>query len=262
MRLVKRGVVVAVMAFALLAGTARADGDPASDLLITQNTFVPFQTPAASATDALTKQVDAVYANGDRVKVAVIGAKVDLGAIPSLYDKPSEYAKFLGQELSGFYIGPLLIVMPSGYGIWDGGRTTAAEDAVLAKLDAPGSTDSDALTAAATSAVEKLAQAHALKSKDILKPYVETIGATVKRKTLTVRFYLADDSGKASAVVSVLTRSKVVYSAKIASHPTSILKIESHPFVLAKAPAAGSSVCVAAADAGGNKGRSCFKLRR
>lgn len=261
MRSMRRGVLVAIALFALLAGTARADGDPASDLLITQNTFVPFKTPPKSATDALTKQVEAVYAGGDRVKVAVIGSKFDLGAIPSLFDKPTEYAKFLGQELSGFYIGPLLIVMPSGYGIWDGGRPTTAEDGVLGKLSPPGLTDSDSLVNSATAAVTKLVQARALKSKDILKPYVETIAAKGKGTTLSVHFYLSDDSGKASAVVTVLTRTKTVFSAKVASHATSILKIEAHSFTLKTAPAAGSSVCVKAMDATGNHGRSCLKLK-
>jgi len=43
-----------------------------------------------------------------------------LGAIPSLFNKPNQYARFLGFELSAGFIGPLLIVMPSGFGIWDG----------------------------------------------------------------------------------------------------------------------------------------------
>ena len=69
-----------------------------------------------------------VYADGNRVKVAVIATSDDLGAIPSLMNKPDDYAKFLGQELAGFYIGPLLIVMPSGWGVYDGGRSVAAEN--------------------------------------------------------------------------------------------------------------------------------------
>ncbi len=257
----RRGVVLAValVAACVVAAGARADGDPASDLLITQNVFVPFDAPAKSATDALTAQVASVYAGNDRLKVAVIGSKVDLGAIPSLFDKPSEYAKFLGQELSGFYIGPLLIVMPSGYGIYDGGRATDAEDAVIAHLDAPTSSGSDALVQAATAAVAKLVQAHALHSKDILKPYVETIAASLKRGKLTARFYLSDDSGKASATVTVERRGKALFKASVPSHATSILHFETHVFT-APVKGTGLSVCVAATDPSGNHDRSCKKL--
>src|SRR5262249_50781056 len=74
-----------------------------------------------------------------------------LGAIPSLFGKPTEYARFLGTELSMTYVGPLLIVMPEGYGIYDGGRSTAAEQAVLSKLAVDGSTK-DALVASAAKA--------------------------------------------------------------------------------------------------------------
>jgi hypothetical protein len=261
MERVRRGVLIALVACAVLAGSARADGDPASDLLITQNVFVPFQAPDKSETDGLAKQVSAVYVGGDRIKVAVIGSKVDLGAIPSLFDKPTDYAKFLGQELSGFYIGPLLVVMPTGYGIYDGGRATNAEDAVIAKLSAAGSADSNTLVAAATTAVSKLEQAHALHSPDILRPFVETIGATLKGKKLTVRFYLADDSGKASAKVSLLSKGKIVFTTALPTHPTSISKIESHVYKLRSTLVhAGLSACVKGTDGAGNHARSCFKL--
>src|SRR5207245_1571519 len=94
----------------------------------------------------------AVYTAGYRIKVAVVATKIDLGAIPSLFGKPAEYAKFLGQELSGYYIGPLLIVMPAGYGIYDGGRSTQAEDAILAGLARSASAKPTDLVSATTTA--------------------------------------------------------------------------------------------------------------
>jgi hypothetical protein len=94
----------------------------------------PCRLPAAGAQKGLTQAVAA----GFRVKVAVIGSQSDLGAIPSLFGKPADYAKFLGTELSLVYVGPLLIVMPAGYGIYDGSRSTAAERAVLSRLTVGG----------------------------------------------------------------------------------------------------------------------------
>src|SRR5207253_9142514 len=103
---------------ALSTGDARADGDPASDVLPTDSIYFPLSAPSADAQSSLTSAVSAVYANGDRVKVAVIATADDLGAIPSLMNKPDDYARFLGQELMGFYVGPLLIAMPGGRGVY------------------------------------------------------------------------------------------------------------------------------------------------
>ena len=76
-----------------------------------------------------------VYARGDRVKVALIHTAEDLGAIPSLFGQPGEYAHFLGVELGLWYVGPLLVVMPAGFGVYDGGRSTAAAEQVLRSVD-------------------------------------------------------------------------------------------------------------------------------
>ena len=51
------------------------------------------------------------------IKVAIIGNKTDLGAVPQLWAKPQTYARFLGAELRFVYKDTLLIVMPQGFGI-------------------------------------------------------------------------------------------------------------------------------------------------
>jgi hypothetical protein len=151
---VRRAALVAcVLVAAATAADARADGDPASDMLVVQNVFLPYEATSRTAAAGLAKEVASAYAAGDRVKVALVATRVDLGAIPSLFGKPSQYATFLGRELAGFYVGPLLIVMPSGYGIYDGGRSTAAQQGVLARLALPGSAKPDSLAAAAANAV-------------------------------------------------------------------------------------------------------------
>ena len=191
-------------AAALCVGLARADGDPASDTLVFTNAYLPAHAPSKANADALLAQIAAAYSAGYRVKVAVVAARYDLGAIPSLFGKPATYARFLGEELAGVYVGPLLIVMPSGYGIYDGGRSTAAESAVLAALAKPASTKPDDLTTAATAAVGELLRRGALRSRDILPPYVETVRATAVGTQLKVLYYLSDDSGRASATLEIL----------------------------------------------------------
>ena len=195
-------------------GPARADGDPASDTLVFTNAFLPAHAPSKANADALRAEIAAAYSAGYRVKVAVIAARYDLGAIPSLFGKPATYARFLGEELAGIYVGPLLIVMPSGYGIYDGGRTTAAESAVLAALAKPASTKPDDLTGAATAAVGELLKRGALRSRDILPPYVEMVRAAAVGTQLKVLYYLSDDSGKASAKLEILRGGKQLFAAQ------------------------------------------------
>jgi hypothetical protein len=96
---------------------ARADGDPASDFFPTVDIFVPMDPPpAANLQKDLDNLVFAAKRRGFVVKVAVIGSRTDLGAVPQLFGHPQTYAKFLGAEIRTFYDGRLLIVMPQGIG--------------------------------------------------------------------------------------------------------------------------------------------------
>lgn len=171
--------------------------DPASDVLVDKNVFLPYPPPSAATSASLAREVRAAYARNFRVKVAVIATATDLGSIPSLFGKPGHYAGFLGQELQLYYGGPLLIVMPAGYGVYDGGRSTKAERSVIATAPSvPGSTAS-ALTTSAAQLVHRLVAAGALKSKDITKPYVAPAVGTVSPGHATRLYYqVFDDSGK------------------------------------------------------------------
>jgi hypothetical protein len=244
------------------AGTARADGDPASDVLVLYNVFIPYEAPSKTAAAGLLKQVQAAYTAGYRVKVAVVATNADLGAIPSLFGKPTEYAKFLGQELSSFYIGPLLIVMPGGYGIYDGGRSTQAEDGVLAGLARPTSAKPNDLVSAATTAVGTLLGAGALKSTDILKPFVDTLAGSVKLHRLSVRYYLFDDSGRSAVTLTVMHAGQTLYTAHIAAHATGNQRPVSTTLLLPSSLAlVGTRVCVVGVDATGNRSPpSCKRL--
>src|SRR5581483_8813547 len=184
-----------VLAAAVGARAAQADGDPASDYLLLQTVFFPTPPPSQSAETALDQAAAAVYAHGDRIKVAVIDSVDDLGAIPSLFGHPSDYARFLGIELGLWYVGPLLVVMPNGYGIYDGGHSTAPEQQVLQGV-ALASDGPDQLARSATAALQKLEAAGALHSPDTHAPLATAYpaGATLGR-TATLHFDLFDDSG-------------------------------------------------------------------
>ena len=199
--------VLALAAVAVIAASAapvsRADGDPASDTLLEQSVFFPYDAPSQSAQRELQQAVDRVYAHGNRIKVAVIADQTDLGSLPSLFGRPADYAQFLGIELGLWYVGPLLVVMPAGFGIYDGGRPTTAEAAVLRSLHVDASSSSS-LTQSAAAAVQGLATGSALDSADIRAPLVTPYPASARRgKPATLRFDLFDDSGRSSAVVRV-----------------------------------------------------------
>ena len=202
-----RRALAAVAAIAAAAGlaapTSHADGDPASDSLLVQNVYFPNQAPSQAAAAALEQAIDAVYAHAGRIKVALIDSVDDLGAIPSLFGKPEDYAHFLSIELGLWYVGPLLVVMPSGFGVYDGGRSTAAEEQVLRGVPLAAST-SDDLTRTATIAVQRLAAADVLSSPDIRAPLVTAYPATaIRGRTAVLHFAVFDDSGYSKAIVHV-----------------------------------------------------------
>jgi len=149
---------LATVTAALTPAAALADGDPASDELIGANVFYPFSPPVAAG---LQKTLNSETAAATRVhfpiKVALIASPADLGAIPSLFAKPQQYADFLDQEISFLNIKQLLlVVMPNGYGVQGLPRPATLTAASLAK---PSGRRSDDLARAAILAVPKLAKA-------------------------------------------------------------------------------------------------------
>jgi hypothetical protein len=254
--------LLSIAAVALtFAATAAADGDPASDTLFQENVYVPYPAPPAADVTALKQAVARAYAKGYRVKVAVIATKLDLGSVPELFGKPDEYASFLGAELRGFYIGPLLIVMPAGFGIYDGGRSTAAEERVLSSVARGGSSPSE-LTQTAATAVAKMTAAGALRSKDILAPIVYAVASTGSRGSkVTLRFQLVDDSGKSRVTVRILAGRRQVALLQTRLRPTNAFKLASLTWPAPKTSARKLRFCAVAADAAGNKSApSCAAL--
>jgi hypothetical protein len=127
------------LAFAGFAGSARADGDPASDVLATQSLFLPQDAGVPQARQGeLQALLEEARSGGAPIRVAVIASPADLGSVTELWRRPQSYAGFLGQELSLVYRGSLLVLMPDGYGVFKGAGLSSAEEAALAGLPAPG----------------------------------------------------------------------------------------------------------------------------
>jgi len=166
-----RRVVLLAVATVLLSvpAVARANGDPASDYLLTQNVFLPFTTTIdrneVKRLDALLK---AAKRQHSPIRVALILTPSDLGSAFSLFNKPQKYAEFLGLELSFVYRERLLIVMPKGYGSSVNGDPDPKAAQVLKKLPPPGP-DATKEVDAAIIAVQRLAAAegHKLKAPKI-----------------------------------------------------------------------------------------------
>ena len=150
-------LVAAALTFAM-APSARADGDPASDYLITQKVFFPYDLKVPPAKQQqLVALVDEANRAGFTLRVALISSSYDLGSITSLWQKPQTYARFLGAELKYVYKNRLLVVMPNGFGFNRPGRPAAPEYAVLAKIPVkPGPTG---LADSSLAAVQALAKA-------------------------------------------------------------------------------------------------------
>ncbi len=153
MRLSVALAIALLVALTFAAHSARADGDPASDVLATQAIFIPRDAGLAPAVaQRLEAVVMAAAAGGYPIRVALIASPSDLGSVSGLWQHPTAYASYLGEELSLIYHGAILVVMPGGVGF----QTRAGTPAASAQQGAGGRH----LAATALRAVERLAAAH------------------------------------------------------------------------------------------------------
>ncbi|MDX6667516.1 MAG: hypothetical protein QOK04_896 [Solirubrobacteraceae bacterium] len=179
---------------AALAPVARGDGDPASDILLYQNGYLPYGQVIPAQLEANVQQVitNANDANFP-VKVAIIAAEGDLGSVPSMFGQPQQYARYLGKEL---IVGPttsrphapgvlergraaakvaaqspLLVVMPNGYGVAGRVSPDAQKKVEQTKLNVK---DGTSLGQAAVDGVVELAGASGHQVSAPLNPLADT----------------------------------------------------------------------------------------
>jgi hypothetical protein len=166
---VKPGLVLllTVVLAAAVAGSARANGDPASDVLPFSTVYFSIKNPNSAASGRDLVRITQIAAKKKRpIRVAVIAIQGDLGLIQGLWRKPQLYSEFLGKELFQFarYKGTTLIVMPNGYGVY--GPLAAKGRPALARLPKPGTSDLDKLGEDAATATRRVAAANG----DVLPP--------------------------------------------------------------------------------------------
>lgn len=149
------------LALALPSAPALADGDPASDILPSQDAYYPYTPPVSRPlVTALNGLLRKLRAEGFPMKVALIESEGDMGSYANLFNSPQRYADLLASELptqpdkkvtDAFH---LLVVMPGGFGgehLGDG--VNRALDPVRIDVAA----GSDGLARAAIEAVARLA---------------------------------------------------------------------------------------------------------
>ena len=154
----KQLALALVLLALLVPGAARANGDPASDVLLTDRVFLPFEAPISkSAQDDLRNTVVEANKKGFKIRVALIAFTSDLGTATALWAHPEDYSKFLGKEIAFVTTDPLLVSMPAGFGFYDQDRPVTKEQQVLAKIQ-PGKVPT-ALAESTTAAVRALADA-------------------------------------------------------------------------------------------------------
>lgn len=246
---------IVALAALLAVPAAWADGDPASDVLPSEAVFLPYPAPSAAVSRPLRTLVTSANTGGNRVKVAVIASRRDLGSVPVLFGMPTAYARFLGIELGKLYAGVLVVVMPAGVGVYDGGRSTAAQKHALAGL-AP-SKGADGLARAATTAVQRLLAAHALRYVDVLAPIVVALPEHAQHGgTVALEYAVADDSGQAA--ISVQVDGQTLRVPLKAVNPSALYSVR---WRVPSTAARKVRYCVTARDARGNTStRACATI--
>jgi hypothetical protein len=168
----RRAVAIALLLASLaVPAAARADGDPASDVLLLQSAYLPYSPQVPKPIEAaLTGVLKQSSAKGYPLKVAVIATRNDLGSVPQFFARPQPYADFLESEIAFNKPKPLLVVMPSGFGTAKAGPGAAA---ALRGLQPPGAASGDALGRAAVEGTLRLAKARGI---TLAKPKLPAAG--------------------------------------------------------------------------------------
>jgi GNAT superfamily N-acetyltransferase len=156
-----RALALTLAALLLTAPAAWADGDPASDVLLSDDVFFPYAPATAKPLQtALVEVLKRARAAGYPMKVALIESAGDLGAYPQMFNQPQAYANLLAGELPGNPHGGtrtrqhLLVVMPAGFG---GDNLGDRIDEALAPVRVDPAAQSDGLARAAIHAVARIA---------------------------------------------------------------------------------------------------------
>ena len=150
-------VLLGVLGITLPPAAALADGDPASDVLITNTLYTPVaQKISAPVLQQLQSTIEQANKGGFEVRVALILDRTDLGAVPQLFGHPVQYVKLLSAELYYAWKGALVAVQPAGVGVQNI-KPLAPAQAVADTIVITNPSTADGLAQAATATIRKLA---------------------------------------------------------------------------------------------------------
>jgi hypothetical protein len=167
------GLALGVSLVALLAlqvPAARADGDPASDILLFGDYSLPYSQPVSDAyKQRLGELTNAAGRARYPIKVAIIASALDLGSEDRFTGRPADYVRFLSTELASpkRYTRdpasrkaadvkvPILVVMPEGVALARRGKELST--AAVGKVETPKGEGADPLVETAVIAVQRLA---------------------------------------------------------------------------------------------------------
>jgi hypothetical protein len=150
-------LLLAALAGALTPGTALADGDPPSDVLITNTLYTPVtQKISAPVLKELESTIAQANAGGFKVRVALVLDAEDLGSVPQLLGHPVQYVKLLSEELFYSFKGAIVAVQPTGIGVQNI-KPLAPAQAVADGITIRNPSTADGLAQAATDTIRKLA---------------------------------------------------------------------------------------------------------
>jgi len=200
-------VLLCLLAALVVPAGALADGDPASDVLLLQDAYLPYiPAPSKASSATLTALLKEAKAKGYPMKVALIESRGDLGAYPDLFGRPQPYAKLLASEIRFRVRRPhLLVVMPAGFGALNLGPKAAK---VLSAIQIDQNAKSDGLVAAALKAVAGIATAngHPTKVPEVKTPASANNGGGSSHTLLYVLAGVIIALGIALIAVSVRAR--------------------------------------------------------
>lgn len=184
---------LAITAALVAVPLARADGDPASDVLYATSLFPSYDGGiSAGNLEALKATLADSKKAGYEIRVAIIAKPDDLGSVTALWAKPRQYARFLGTELGIVYKSPVLIVMPNGVGFYHGTHDTKSAYAALSTVQTG---TGNQLAQAAVDSVATLAR----QAGHPFTPHTVSTTSTSGSRTLLIRLGIA-----LTAVVAVL----------------------------------------------------------
>jgi hypothetical protein len=180
-RIVAFACTTLAIAAVTAAPAALADADPASDFLLAAPVFYPYQpTTSPAIKTALEGTLAKLKRDGLNLKVAIIDSPNDLGGVSNLWRMPQPYAEFLGKEISFNQKQPLLVVMPSGFGLYGvNGKSS------LSGLALDASHQADGLGRSAITAVVHLARAN---GKPIAEPAIRKEASSSKGTSALIVF--------------------------------------------------------------------------